>query len=582
MNKRPAFTHFNKFSELDTEKIAIEPLDKSTIANMTLLEKLEYLIEITSCCELKDENLDMHKDLIQSVADDLNLTPSQTIMLSPYISNPSSSFDNEDLTRYFNCSAIKIMKNHDDIKELIKRRYISVNSSFRQSGEMQLTNKAEKALCKNQGLPPVKTSGLNPIEFLNFIKRLINEYSNAAEYIDKEELIAETIKLIKENKHLKIAEELNKLKVSNEEKFVLLYFCEQFLTERIVAMPLFELSNYVEDFFDFADALTDGTHPFIKEDLLKVADKDRIMSKDVYSLTNKARKLFLSEYKIHKETSSEIEFDNAKLIKSTNITTKSMFYSAEDQEQISTLQNLLDDKQLKAIRKRLKAANMREGFNCLFYGLPGTGKTETVLQLAKMTKRDIMQVDISSMRDKWFGETEKIVKKVFYDYADFAKSSKRIPILLINEADALLSIRTSIGDNNPSIEKTENAIQNILLESMENFDGILIATTNLTCNLDKAFERRFIYKVEFHQPSVEAKSKIWKSFLPALSDSDATRLATDFDFSGGQIENISRKIIVDQLLYGTALDIKHIEKICSKERLSSNSTGRRAIGFREG
>ena len=240
---------------------------------------------------------------------------------------------------------------------------------------------------------------------------------------------------------------------------------------------------------------------------------------------------------------------------------------------------MLEDKQLKDIRKRLEAVNMRKGFNCLFYGLPGTGKTETTLQLARLTGRDIMQVDISSIRDKWYGETEKIVRGIFESYAQLVKRSKRIPILLINEADALLSVRTGIGGNNPSIDKTENAIQNILLEAMENIDGIMIATTNLTCNLDGAFDRRFLYKVEFHQPSIEAKTNIWKTFLPKLNLDDAKELARAFDFSGGQIENIARKAMVDHLLFGNEPGLERVMELCSNEKISGRSLDRKPIGF---
>ena len=141
-------------------------------------------------------------------------------------------------------------------------------------------------------------------------------------------------------------------------------------------------------------------------------------------------------------------------------------------------------------------------------------------------------------------------------------------------------MRTSVSSNNPTLEKTENAIQNILLQAMEDIDGIMIATTNLTCNLDPAFDRRFLYKVEFHQPSVEAKTHIWQSFLPSLSEADALTLANRYDFSGGQIENISRKVMVDQLLFGGVPSLSHLEELCAKEQISGRSNNRcKPIGF---
>jgi SpoVK/Ycf46/Vps4 family AAA+-type ATPase len=84
----------------------------------------------------------------------------------------------------------------------------------------------------------------------------------------------------------------------------------------------------------------------------------------------------------------------------------------------------------------------------------------------------------------------------------------------------------------------------IILQEMENLSGICIATTNMTANFDKAFERRFLYKINFEKPDLELKRLMWQSFIPALTDSDAENLAVKFDFSGGQIENITRKSAV--------------------------------------
>ena len=112
-------------------------------------------------------------------------------------------------------------------------------------------------------------------------------------------------------------------------------------------------------------------------------------------------------------------------------------------------------------------------------------------------------------------------------------------------------------------------MQNIILQEMENLDGILIATTNLTCNLDSAFERRFIFKIEFNKPCTEVKSKIWRSMLKDLSADDALQLASNFDFSGGQIENIARKRTVDYILSGQYATLSQLEDYCRAEQLGS-------------
>jgi SpoVK/Ycf46/Vps4 family AAA+-type ATPase len=221
---------------------------------------------------------------------------------------------------------------------------------------------------------------------------------------------------------------------------------------------------------------------------------------------------------------------------------------------------------------------MRKGFACIFHGAPGTGKTETVLQLARITGRDIMEVNISSIKSKWVGDTEKNIKSIFNRYRLYCKRSEVPPILLFNEADAIISKRNE--NVSTSVDRMENAMQNIILEEMEQLEGILIATTNLTSNMDKAFERRFLYKIEFCKPDLKARAQIWKSMIQGLTTEEAEMLADEFHFSGGQIENVARKQIVNHILYGTDYSIKDIRYDCLSETLQTNKECRPVIGFR--
>ena len=125
----------------------------------------------------------------------------------------------------------------------------------------------------------------------------------------------------------------------------------------------------------------------------------------------------------------------------------------------------------------------------------------------------------------------------------------------------------------------ENAIQNIILQEMEQLEGIMIATTNLTKNLDKAFERRFIYKIEFERPTIEARTAIWQSMIPNLDEEVALSLAAQYDFSGGQIENIARKRTVSLILNGAEPSAEQLNDFCRAEILSHKPTEHRKIGF---
>ena len=113
---------------------------------------------------------------------------------------------------------------------------------------------------------------------------------------------------------------------------------------------------------------------------------------------------------------------------------------------------------------------------------------------------------------------------------------------------------------------------------MEDLQGILIATTNLTENLDKAFERRFLYKIKFNKPATSVKCQIWRSMIPEITDADAQLLSSKYEFSGGQIENIVRKKTVQSILSGTETGISDILRLCGEEELGAK-TGRKAIGF---
>lgn len=216
------------------------------------------------------------------------------------------------------------------------------------------------------------------------------------------------------------------------------------------------------------------------------------------------------------------------------------------------------------LQKRLKENKMPVGVSSLLYGAPGTRKTETVYQIAKKYNRPIYKVEISETKSMWFGESQKLVKKIFTDYYDFKKEEKICPILLFNEADAVIGKRKMAGSS--SVSDTENAIQNILLEELENFDGILFATSNLVKNLDPAFERRFLFKIKFDTPSIENAAKIWKNKLPTITAKEALQLANNYKFSGGEMGNVARKCIMEEVIVGNKLTFQKIMSFCENEK----------------
>lgn len=187
----------------------------------------------------------------------------------------------------------------------------------------------------------------------------------------------------------------------------------------------------------------------------------------------------------------------------------------------------------------------------IFYGVAGTGKTLTALALAKSLKKEVLSFDCSKILSMYIGESEKNVRNIFDKYYELRTQTKSEPVLLLNEADQFLSSRSSGGVS--SSDKMHNQMQNIFLEQIERFDGILIATTNLLENLDKAFSRRFNYKIEFIKPNKNQRIELWKKLLPAnlpLDKDFSIEEIAKYELTGGQIElvikNTAYKIAVSE------------------------------------
>ncbi len=240
----------------------------------------------------------------------------------------------------------------------------------------------------------------------------------------------------------------------------------------------------------------------------------------------------------------------------------------------------------KKVAARLKAWGIRPKAGSLtariiFYGPPGTGKTMTALSLAKSLKRQVLSLDCSKILSMYVGESEKNVRKIFDTFKDLAQKSKSEPVLLLNEADQFLSGRsTSVGS---SADKMHNQMQNIFLEQIERFEGILIATTNLLENLDSAFSRRFNYKIEFKRPGRIQREALWRNMLPKnapyAEDFDLEKLLR-YTLTGGQIDLIVKNTAYrvaakDEPLFTIEDFIAEIEK----EREGSFESEEKSMGF---
>lgn len=212
--------------------------------------------------------------------------------------------------------------------------------------------------------------------------------------------------------------------------------------------------------------------------------------------------------------------------------------------------NRLKDWGIKEKKKGIEA-------KIVFYGVAGTGKTLTALAMAKTLKRQVLSFDCSKILSMYVGESEKNVRAIFDKYYELREKTKSEPILLLNEADQFLSSRTS-GAGSGS-DKMHNQMQNIFLEQIERFDGIIIATTNLLENLDKAFSRRFNYKIEFSKPTKTQRAQLWEKLLPSalpLEENFDIEALCSYELTGGQIE-----LVIKNTAYKLAIDDAPVFKV---------------------
>ncbi len=195
---------------------------------------------------------------------------------------------------------------------------------------------------------------------------------------------------------------------------------------------------------------------------------------------------------------------------------KNIILPTQTQERLNLLIRQLDSRVINLLESwGIKDEKRGIDAKIIFYGTPGTGKTITAYALGNALKKPILSLDCSKVLSMYVGESEKNVRKIFDTYKKITKDLNKDAILLLDEADQFLSQRSAAGGS--SVDKMYNQMQNIFLEQIEKFDGILIATTNLLDNIDSAFSRRFNYKIEFLKPDFAQRVAIWNELLPQRS-----------------------------------------------------------------
>ena len=546
----------------------------ATTRKMDLLTAVEQIVDKAKGSGLSKEFYRKADKYIKYVSDKLELTKEQSVMMALFIDNSDdTSVRLSDFSEFLDCRTTRIIKYMTDIDELEKREFV-VCSRDRDSISYRVPWEVIEAFKRNEKYVPRSCSGLS-CEALFGVMEEIMEMRDDNEMTN--EMTVQRLKhLLECNRHLVFVQKLKSMNLMSDDEMLLLVFSHLFVNNGDDDIRYHDLSFFYDSKSQWNSVkreLSGGINILQALKLIEYNIDDGFADRESFRMSRKAKEMLFPELNI---SSTHLESFRKSLIRHEEIVRKQLYYDREVAAQVSDLERLLEEAHYREICNRLKDKGHRTGFTCLFYGAPGTGKTESVLQLALQTGRDIMQVNVQEIKSMWVGESEKNIKALFDRYRSCVENSEVAPILLFNEADAIIGKRQEGAER--AVEKMENSIQNIILQEMETLDGILIATTNLVQNMDKAFERRFLYKIRFNKPSLEARLRIWQSMLPDLPETDLRLLAGKYDFSGGQIENIARHYAIDSILHGDAAAcMENIMEHCEGERIGSVKTG--GIGF---
>jgi hypothetical protein len=524
----------------------------------------------------EDDDNDLEED-IQSVRERFSIGERAAVLLAAILENNArNGCDDDDLSNYIGCSNIEFLGFREPLREMEDLGIIQHRNG--RGNRYVMSREALRSIEKDTDFQPMKHTGLSAEEVFTRIRIRITDYLR--DIIDADRLLDDLTQLTEDNLQLdfcrKTKAALADERFTDTEKRFFYALCYRYVSYGEQVFPidkLLALTDYIEDEQRLRRAIGNGRTNLQRLGLVTFGGDEGFQDTEKLALADDIKQSFFTEVALAKPQAVK----HRDLIPAEAIKPRELFYDGKVAEQMERLGALLEPANFAGVQQRLEETGMPKGFAVLFAGTAGCGKTAGAYELARRTGRAVFAVDMSQLKSKWVGDSEKIVKGVFTTYREMCRTHELAPILLFNEADAIFSKRLENPEG--SVDQMQNSLQNICLEAIENLDGILIATTNLATNFcDDAFARRFLFKMEFVKPEAETRAKIWKSMLDGLSDKDALTLASRYDFSGGNIENIARKATVGYVLSGQKATLQDLLTYCDEETLSAQKSSHR-IGF---
>jgi ATP-dependent 26S proteasome regulatory subunit len=520
----------------------------------------------------------------QPIMEFYDLTHFQALVFSVYLEAKlkDRDIDLEKMVEIFGKKLSMLAEVNIAIEELISKKLVYYKrQQYRNrikddhNNIICVIDKAAAALMKGDKSLMETTKVDNFFSLLSQIRELIVKRIDLI--ISTEDLCDEMIGLLNLNKDFhEVQWLLSYPDLSKYDLAILINICIEHMEgqeEVNIDKMIKETFSEIQDRIRYSRNIKDNKCPLYLNDLVTNSE-DEFSFLNFVRLSSHSMEVLLGGYE---ETITKVVKPKLCIVyKADKIKKETLFYNDVEKKQIETIAKALEEENYKKLSAKLQEKGLRTGINILLYGAAGAGKTSTVMQWAAQTGRDVFFLDISGVQSKFVGEAEKQLQSVWTSYRECRKTMDKAPILLFNEADAILGTRMTAES---SASKSYNTLQNIMLQNMEDFeDGIFIATTNLASHLDPAFERRFLYKVEYKKPEAHVRKQILNNIFTDISLDTIDKINETCMLTGGQIQNVHKKILINSLLDEEANSEETIFSLCLEEFVLSKSE-RKPIGF---
>lgn len=421
---------------------------KKDMEQMDLLQVFEIIVDKAKKSSLGEKFYEEADSYLGFVSDKLDISKRASAIMALFADRcDDSHIQFSAFTDFLGCRILSLLRYANEIQELVDKEYICCNrdEGFYYTIPMEVM----EVFQHNERYNPMDVEELTARELFDKFDELFTKCRRRK--IDKQVLRRKLRALVAKNEKLAFVKAMASYDVDADNMYFLLYvlFCTLFVVNGDDDIRYHDLEFiYKEDDAEWRCAkrgLSQGDHLFFVEKFIEYTNDDGFVDRESFKITDDAKKQLFSELNLSSMRGSR---PKGGMLSFEDISPKQLFYNSKEQRQVEELTSFLDEEHFQRIKKRLKETNFRSGFACLFYGAPGTGKTETVLQIAKKTGRDLIQVNVSEVKSMWVGESEKNIKGIFDDYKKKVKQLAKAPILLFNEADAIIGKR-QVGRKEP-------------------------------------------------------------------------------------------------------------------------------------